>query len=135
MEKKCKLYNIEIMYAYGSRSQEVANFINAEGSLKKKSTSDIDIGIKPFKGCSLSIKDKIRFIIECEDLFKVNKVDLVVLTEADPFLAANIIRGERLYCKNEYMTDEYELYILRKAGDLAHLERERINIILGEEKV
>jgi hypothetical protein len=66
-----------------------------------------------------------------EDLFGAQRVDLVVLPEADPFLAANIIRGERLYCRDETEADEYELYVLRRAGDLAPLERERIALILG----
>jgi hypothetical protein len=60
------------------------------------------------------------------------RVDLVVLQEADPFLAVEIIRGERLYVRDEYEADEYDLYILRRAGDLAPLERERQALILGE---
>jgi hypothetical protein len=56
----------------------------------------------------------------------------VILPEADPFLAANVVRGERLYAENEYRADEYDLYVLRRAGDLAPLERERMALILGE---
>ena len=67
-----------------------------------------------------------------EDLFCVSRVDLVNLNEADPFLAANVIRGERLYSKNADLADEYDLYVLRRAGDLIPLERERIAIIMGE---
>jgi hypothetical protein len=66
-----------------------------------------------------------------EDLFDVGKVDLVLLSEADPFLAVNIIRGERLYCVEEDGADEYDLYVLRRAGDLAHFERERIERVLN----
>ena len=58
----------------------------------------------------------------------------MVIQEADPFLAANIIRGERIYSRDEYQADEYDLYILRRAGDLAPLERERIAIIMGSDK-
>jgi hypothetical protein len=55
-----------------------------------------------------------------------------VLDEADPFLAAEIIRGERLYAQDTYIADEYDLYVLRRAGDLIPLERERIALILGQ---
>ncbi|NVM21522.1 MAG: nucleotidyltransferase domain-containing protein [Desulfobacterales bacterium] len=79
-----------------------------------------------------AVKDKVSFAIELEDLLGVSRVDLVVLAEADPFLAANAIRGERIYCLDEYMADEYELYILRRAGDLAHLEHERLDLIFGQ---
>ena len=67
-----------------------------------------------------------------EDLLDVTRVDLVCLDDADPFLAANVIRGERLYARNTYEADEYDLYVLRRAGDLAPLERERLTLILGE---
>jgi hypothetical protein len=63
----------------------------------------------------------------------VNRVDLVSLPDADPFLAANIIRGERLFANDSYLADEYDLYILRRAGDLIPLERERQSLILGEQ--
>lgn len=68
-----------------------------------------------------------------EDLFELARVDLVCLRDADPFLAANIIRGERLFAVDEYRADEYDLYVLRRAGDLAPLERERLALIFGEE--
>ena len=52
-----------------------------------------------------------------------------MFNEADPFLAANIIRGERLFCADVLAADEYELYVLRRAGDLAPLERERLSLL------
>lgn len=61
----------------------------------------------------------------------VVRVDLVVIPEADPFLAAEVIRGELLYCSDPDDQAENELYILRRAGDLAHYKRERIQSILS----
>ena len=43
------------------------------------------------------------------------------------------MRGERLYARDAYWADEYELYVLRRAGDLAPLERERMAMILGRD--
>jgi hypothetical protein len=54
-----------------------------------------------------------------------------VLEQADPFLAVNIIRGERLFCSDEYEADQYELYVLRRAGDLAPFERMRIDSVIN----
>jgi hypothetical protein len=59
-------------------------------------------------------------------------VDLVILSEADPFVAAEVIRGERLFADDTRLADEYELYILRRAGDLVSLERERMALVLRE---
>ena len=67
-----------------------------------------------------------------EELFGCKRVDLVSLSETDPFLAAEVIRGEQLFSHNEHEADEYELYVLRRAGDLAPLERERMALVLGE---
>jgi uncharacterized protein len=89
------------------------------------SSSDIDVGVLPRQGVKMGPREKVRLTMELEDLLRVKNVDLVVLPEADPFLAANIIRGERMYCE-----DEYVLYVLRRAGDLIPLEEERIRLIM-----
>ena len=125
-------YHLDAIYAFGSRSEEIKARLRGERIEQGPSPSDLDIGIKPARGSDLSVRDKVILTFELEDLFQVPRVDLVVLSEADPFVAANIIRGERLYCRNAYLADEYELYVLRRAGDLAHLERERLRIIFHE---
>lgn len=89
--------------------------------------------MRPIPGVRFSVDDKVRLAIALEDLWDVGRVDLVVLPEADPFLAANIVRGERIYARDEDEADEYDLYILRRAGDLASLERERLALILEGE--
>jgi len=43
-----------------------------------------------------------------------------------------VIRGERLFAHDESVADEYDLYVLRRAGDLIPLERERMTLVLGE---
>ncbi|HMB30836.1 MAG TPA: nucleotidyltransferase domain-containing protein [Desulfohalobiaceae bacterium] len=123
-------YNLEIIYAFGSRSQEIAAL--GSGDLKRLpvSSSDLDIGVKPQPGQHLATLDKVDLSQEIEEFLSIAKVDLIVLPEADPFLAANIIRGQRLYCIDKYQADEYELYVLRRAGDLAFLERKRQALIL-----
>lgn len=130
-----KKIGLDIIYAFGSRAQEVAESLKRERSaLSISPLSDVDIGVRPSSGRQLSVKEKVHLGMALEDLFSVNRVDLVVITKVDPFLAANIIRGERIYCKDEYEADEYDLYILRRAGDLVPLERERISLIMEKEQ-
>jgi predicted nucleotidyltransferase len=81
------------MYAYGSRSEEIRSYIEGAGVLNRASSSDVDIGVRISEGRHLSVKDKVNLAMELEDFFGVERVDLVILTEADPFVAANIIRG------------------------------------------
>ena len=128
----CKRHDIESLHAFGSRAREVADWVEGKRPTLARSSADIDIGTLPQNGRKLSIREKSAIAIELEEIFQAGRVDLIVVPEADPFLAANVIRGERLYCRDTYAADEYELYMLRRAGDLAPLERERLSLIEGK---
>lgn len=131
VERICKKCHVKALYVFGSRGRELFQAIQDDDISLSASQSDLDIGVlthSPF-----SIDDKVNLTFELEDLFGGAKVDLFVLQEVDAFLAANIIRGERVYAEDEYLADEYDLFVLRRAGDLAELERQRIAMILQEE--
>jgi predicted nucleotidyltransferase len=128
----CRQFKIEILYAFGSRAQEIKEWLTETYSRPPTGPSDVDMGVKVVPETTLSVHEKVRLALALEDLLEVTRVDLVCLSDADPFVAANIVRGARLYARDSYQADEYELYILRRAGDLAPLERERIALILGE---
>ncbi len=128
-----KQFSLDIVYAFGSRAKEAAGWLEGElDHLSFPAGVDLDIGVKPHKGMRLDIREKVKLALLLEDLFSAPRVDLVVIPEVDPFLAANVIRGERLYALDNHLADEYELYILRKAGDMAPIERKRIAMIFGE---
>ena len=128
----CRKADILALYLFGSRGKEIAARLRGEHVSGDKSDSDLDVGVRPNPDTRLGAIDKVQLAQALEDLFAVPRVDLVVLPEADPFLAASVIRGERVYARDDYQADEYDLYILRRAGDLAPLERERMALILGE---
>lgn len=130
----CQRHGIAALYAFGSRGKAVAARVRGQRTPEAETESDLDVGVLPARRTELSVTTLIRLARELEDLLSVARVDLVVLSQADPFLAANIVRGERLYARNPHAADEYELYVLRRAGDLAPLERERMALILGEEQ-
>jgi len=126
----CHRHGVAIMYAFGSRGREVRDWLAGGSAAPLSGTADVDIGVRPTPEVSWGVEDKVRLAIALEDLFGCQRVDLVVLPEADPFLAAQIIRGERLFSRDEYEADEYDLYVLRRAGDLIPLERERLDLIM-----
>lgn len=128
----CRQFGVEILYAFGSRAEEAKEWLTGTHSRLPPGPSDVDMGVKVASGTTLSVHEKVRLALSLEDLLGVTRVDLVCLADADPFLAANIVRGVRLYARDSYQADEYELYILRRAGDLAPLERERMALILGK---
>ncbi|MCS7220424.1 MAG: nucleotidyltransferase domain-containing protein [Anaerolineae bacterium] len=126
LDRLCEQFEVETLYVFGSRAQEAFRFVS-EGQAIPPDARDLDIGVLPRR--PLSVRQKITLTLALEDILDVPRVDLVVLPEDDSFLAANIIRGERIYARYPHQADEYELYILRRAGDLIPLERERLALL------
>ncbi len=132
LKKICRRYSIDTIYAFGSRGMELKLFAAGAGDIDRSKVSDFDVAVKITPKKSLSVRQKSQLTIDLEELFELTKLDLVVINETDPFLAANIIRGERIFCRDKYLADQYELYVLRRAGDLIPLERERLEIIFSK---
>jgi len=132
LEELCNQFGVALLYVFGSRAAEIRDWFSGRLDALDSSASDVDIGIKGLADEPWLVQEKVRCALALEDLFGSSRVDLVMIAEVDPFLAAEIIRGERLFADNDYAADEYELYILRRAGDLIPLERERMALILGE---
>lgn len=86
---------------------------------------------RPRAGVSLAPPDRVELTLALEHALDVRPVDLLMLPEAAPFLALAAIRGNLLYRADAVDQAEYELFVLRRAGDLAPLERERQQIVLG----
>lgn len=127
----CGRYGVDALYAFGSRAAEVAAFVRGQGVLNSPSASDLDLGVLPAPDRRLDGDDRVRLTIELEDLFGGPRVDLVVLPQARPYLALDVVSGERLFCADPVREAEYELFVLRRAGDLAFFERERRRMLLA----
>ena len=121
-------YGLRDVYAFGSRSADIAGRGGVGDS--DPSESDLDVGVQPLPGRTLAARDRVRLAGELEALFRVPRVDLVVLPEASAFLAFEVVSGELLYTSDEHAQAEYELYVLRRAADLAPFRRDRVRQIL-----
>lgn len=104
--------------------------LDEDAGVEPAKSSDVDIAVKLSGDRALSVREKTELSVAMENLLGVDRADVILLSEADPFLAVNIIRGERLFCADQCEADEYELYVLRRAGDLAPFERMRIERIM-----
>ena len=134
-------FQIADFYVFGSRAKEIANRFRKETASDDGPQaapighdSDVDIGIMPRREVRLTAKDRVGLTGELEDLLEANRVDLVILSEAEPFLALEVIRGELLYAENLDRQARHELYVLRRAGDLLPFKRQRLRLILGAEE-
>ncbi|MBI3262921.1 MAG: nucleotidyltransferase domain-containing protein [Acidobacteria bacterium] len=102
---------VRAMYLFGS---------HAMGT--ERSDSDVDLGVlyrtpQPL-ATTLTLEQEIEQAAG-------RKIDLVDVARAGAFLALDIVRGERLFSRDPTDTDRFELYVLRRAGDLLPYERER----------
>ena len=122
-------YGLQIIYAFGSRGREALDLVEARIKHFSSAPSDLDIGVKP--GRSLTVQEKVEIAIFIEDLFEVNKVDLIVLPEAPVSVAFEIVTGEILYMDDPVHEAEYQLYIMRLAADLLPYERMKQETVMS----
>ena len=85
-------------------------------------SSDVDIGV--LFSTTMPLDDLIQLESDLGEAIR-RTVDLVDVKRAGAFLALDVIRGDRFFCRDEVGTDEFDLYVLSRAGDLEFYERER----------
>jgi predicted nucleotidyltransferase len=104
-----------------------AYLFGSRGRHEETEHSDVDVGILFRQEATL------REVLLLEDAIERRlglPVDAIDAGRANAFLALDIIRGERVYCADPDRCDEFELYVMRRAGDLAPFERERRRLLL-----
>jgi uncharacterized protein len=122
-------FGLADIYVFGSRAGEFAS--SDRQSSVQRFDSDVDIAVRSRGPGVLSPEDRVTLTLALERALDAPRVDLLMLSEAGAFLALAAIRGNLLFCADSVDQAEYELYVLRRAGDLAPLERERQEIILN----
>ncbi len=131
LEAICREHSVAILYSFGSRAKEVLAWLNDPEAILAPGPSDVDLGVKPLPATEFNWKTEVALEQALQDLLGVERIDLVNLDNVNPFLAAEVVHGERLYAESEYAADNFDLYILRQEGDLAFLEDERARLLLG----
>lgn len=104
------------LYLFGSQITE-----------ETRPESDVDLGVL------FDPPGDLRRVVSLEDRLEQalgKPVDLVDMGRSKPFLASRIVAGERIYERDALYCDRFDLYALRRAGDLAHFERERRRLVL-----
>ncbi len=134
LERIAADFRLKDIYVFGSRAEEIARRLAADSAPVSTPLfgSDVDMAVRPSFGLDLSPRERVDLTAVLEDLLEAPRVDLVVLPEADPFLALEVIRGELLYTADADDQAWYELFVLRRAGDLMAWKKERIRMIFKE---
>lgn len=105
------------LYVFGSRIDGTA-----------RPDSDLDLGV--LYG-SRQPTEKTLALEEALHVATRAPIDLVDAARATPFLAFAIVRGDRIFVRREVEADLFDLYVLRRAGDLLPFERERQAMLLA----
>jgi uncharacterized protein len=137
LDALCRRHQLADVYVFGSRAGEIVARLRAgqrgagldAGS--RTADSDVDIAVRPLLGVRLTAAQLVDIAQSLETLFGTTRVDVVLLPTAPPYLALEAIRGELLWCRDLDDQAEYELYVLRRAGDLAPFQRFRQELALS----
>jgi len=124
-------YGLLALYVFGSRAAEIAERAAGGMVARTHSGSDVDIGVQPQRDRLLTAEDRVHIVHRLEALLGADRVDLVILPEANAFLAADVVRGELLLATDLDAEAELQLYHLRRAADLAPLLREQWRETVG----
>lgn len=108
---------VRAVYVFGSQ---------AKGDQRPE--SDLDVGVLFRRRQPLSATLALEQMVE-QAVGK--RVDLVDVSRAGAFLALDIVRGNRIFCRDPLETDRFELYVLRRAGDLLPFERQRQALLIA----
>jgi predicted nucleotidyltransferase len=90
LEQICRHFDVALLYSFGSRASQVRDWFEENRDHLPAGLSDADIGVKVLTGKKWSVREKVQLAGALEELLGISRVDLVCLTEADPFVAAEI---------------------------------------------
>jgi uncharacterized protein len=129
----CRRLGVADLYVFGSRAREIVARVRNQAlpGRDERPTRDADVGVRPLAGVFLGVDALVDLATALERLLEVPRVDVVLLPKASPFLALDAVRGELLFCADPDDQAEFELYVLRRAGDLAPFQRFRQELALS----
>lgn len=109
--------DVRALYVFGSR---------IDGT--ERPDSDLDLGVLYVSPQPLEKTVRLE-----EALYQATgePVDVIDAARASALLALAVVRGDRIFTRDELETDLFDLYVLRRAGDLLPFERARCAILLG----
>jgi len=117
-----KKYHLTLVYLFGSQAEKGRRYLQGEGSVFDPS-SDLDIAIAFEDPPSESMETYGLVYREISRFFEPFEVDLVFLHEVHSLFRYEIIKGIRIYEKDDSFADEFEEGIMKRAEDLLFKKR------------
>jgi predicted nucleotidyltransferase len=123
--RTAEIFGIDLIYLFGSQAKEGARYLAGE-TISIDGFSDLDLaaGFKNIPSEPMRIYGALYR--EFSDIFEPFNIDLVFLHEMDTLFQYEMIKGVRIYEKSDFLADEFEEMVMKRAEDLA-VKRELLN--------
>ncbi len=115
-------FGMILIYLFGSRSDEGEKYLQGVESTQA-SPSDLDIAVFFDNPPADRMEVYGRLYRSFSQIFDPFNIDLVFMDEVDTLFRFEIIKGVRIYAKDEDFADIFEESIMKKAGDLLFKKR------------
>lgn len=107
-----------LIYFFGSQADRGKKYIEGE-DISPDAFSDLDIAVAFKTPPAEPIRIYGDLYKEISKILDPFNIDLVFMHEVDTLFQYEIIKGSRIYEKDEHLTDEFEEMIMKMAGDLS----------------
>lgn len=111
-----------LIYLFGSHTDKGRKYIEGE-DVRPDDFSDLDVAVAFKNPPTEPIKIYGNIYKEISKIFEPFNIDLIFMHEVDTLFQYEIIKGVRIYDKDENLTDEFEEGIMKRAEDLLFKKR------------
>lgn len=115
-------FGIILVYLFGSQADKGRTYLGGK-EVSPDPFSDLDVAVAFKKHPAETIKVYGSLYKEISELFGPFNIDLLLMHEVNCLFQYEIIKGVRIYEKDESTADEYEERIIKTAEDLIFKKR------------
>jgi len=117
-----KKYGISLVYLFGSEAERGRIYFEGE-RVTPDPFSDLDVAVAFEKALPEPMETYGRLYREISEIFVPFNVDLLFMQEVNTLFQHEIIRGVRIYARDEFDADEFEEGIMKRSEDLLFKKR------------
>ncbi len=115
-------YGITRVYLFGSEAERGRMYLEGE-AVAPHPFSDLDVAIDFEKPLSEPMETYGQLYREVSEIFSPFNLDIVFMQEVNTLFQHEIIRGTRIYTKDEFDADEFEEGVMKRSEDLLFKKR------------
>lgn len=123
-------YGITLVYLFGSEAERGRIYLE-KGVVAPRPFSDLDVAVAFEKPPPEPMETYGYLYREIAEIFVPFDVDLLFMQEVNTLFQHEIIKGIRIYAKDEFDADEFEEGILKRSEDLL-FKKKMLNLEIME---